>query len=255
VNTQQGGARTAGIQVIQRAASILRAIRDAEDGLSLAQIAEEVGLARSTVQRIVAALQAEGWVAPASPNARVRIGPGLAEFAVAAEKGDHTRAIHPLLEQLSRELQETVDLAVLEDDHVLFVDQVATAQRLRAVSNVGATFPTHCTANGKVLLAGLPPARARELLPETLLRLTPRTAATRDDLLTELEEVRTTGIGFDREEHATGLCAVARAVTAPDGWTAAVTVPLPAQRFYGNERVLVSALVAACAEIETMLGA
>ena len=133
MTTQQRGARTAGIQVIQRAASILRAIRDAEDGLSLGQIAEEVGLARSTVQRIVAALQLEGWVAPASPNARVRIGPGLADFAVAAEKSDHTRAIHPLLVRLSRELQETVDLAVLEDDHVLSVDQVAAAQRLRAV--------------------------------------------------------------------------------------------------------------------------
>jgi DNA-binding IclR family transcriptional regulator len=255
VNTKQGGARTAGIQVIQRAASILRALREADDGLSLAQIAEQVGLPRSTVQRIVAALQLEGWVAPASPNAGVRIGPGFAEFAVAAEKSDHTRTIHPLLVRLSRELQETVDLAVLEDDHVLFVDQVAAAQRLRAVSSVGATFPAHCTANGKVLLAALAPARARDLLPETLLRLTPRTTATRDDLLKELDEVRTTGIGFDREEHATGLCAVARAVTAPDGWTAAVTVPLPAQRFYGNERVLVAVLVAACAEIETMLNA
>ena len=66
--------------------------------------------------------------------------------------------------------------------------------------------------------------------------------------------MRTTGVGFDREEHATGICAVARPLPRPTGGPL-VTVPLPAQRFYGNERVLVSALVSACVEIETMLSA
>jgi DNA-binding IclR family transcriptional regulator len=239
--------------VIQRAASILRAIRDAEDGLSLGEISQEVGLPRSTVQRIVASLQIEGWVAPTTPNARLRIGPALAGFAAAAGKTDHVRAVHPFLVALSDGLQAAVDLAVLDEAHVRLVDHVAAPESVDAVSIVGETLLLHCTATGKALLAELPLARVRELLPQPLLRLTPRTVAGPDELLEELEQVRMTGIGFDREEHATGVCAVARTVSAPDGWTAAVTVPLPAERFYGYEHVLISVLDAACAEIETSL--
>src|ERR1700757_5018266 len=70
-----------GVQVIARAASVLRALEGSPEGLSLAQIAREVGLARSTVQRIVAALATEDFVTEAQPGRGVRIGPGLARKA------------------------------------------------------------------------------------------------------------------------------------------------------------------------------
>src|SRR5258708_923507 len=70
-----------GIQVIARAASVLRALEGRPEGLSLGQIAKEVGLARSTVQRIVAALASEDFVTEAQPGHGVRIGPGLARIA------------------------------------------------------------------------------------------------------------------------------------------------------------------------------
>ena len=71
----------AGVQVIARAAAVLRALEGKPEGLSLAQIAREVGLARSTVQRIVAALAAEDFVSEAQPGRGVRIGAGLARIA------------------------------------------------------------------------------------------------------------------------------------------------------------------------------
>lgn len=70
-----------GVQVIARAASVLRALEGRPEGLSLGQIAKEVDLARSTVQRIVAALAAEDFVTEAQPGHGVRIGPGLARIA------------------------------------------------------------------------------------------------------------------------------------------------------------------------------
>ena len=70
-----------GVQVIARAASVLRALENRPEGLSLGQIAKEVGLARSTVQRIVAALAAEDFVVEAQPGRGVLIGPGLARIA------------------------------------------------------------------------------------------------------------------------------------------------------------------------------
>jgi DNA-binding IclR family transcriptional regulator len=243
VQTQASGARdTGGVQVIQRAAEILRALQDHPDGLSLSQISQRVGLARSTVHRIVSALEAESFVVAASPNGRFRLGPGLGALAASTNR-DLVVDVHPFLVRLSRETNETVDLAVLEHDQVLFVDHIAAPRRLRAVSAIGATFPAHCTANGKALLATMSEETVARLLPAKLEPLTPKTITDRTRLLRELEEVRSTGVAYDREEHTLGICAVGTTVHAAGGRVAAVTVPLPAQRFYGNEASLIGTLL------------
>src|SRR3954447_16928697 len=165
-------AERTGVQVVHRTAAILTALRGEPDGLSLSQIAERVDLARSTVHRLVAALEQGRVVVAATSSRGFRLGPALASLASAASR-DVTALIHPFLVELSQELNETVDLAVLEHAHVLFVDQVpAAAQRLRAVSSVGAVFPVHTTANGKALLSRLPNAEIERLLPERLEQLT-----------------------------------------------------------------------------------
>src|ERR1051325_11211715 len=69
------------VQVIARAAHILRALEGEDAGLSLGQIAARVSLARSTVQRIVASLEAEKLVIAASPTGRVRLGPAVRRLA------------------------------------------------------------------------------------------------------------------------------------------------------------------------------
>jgi DNA-binding IclR family transcriptional regulator len=140
-----------GIQVIARAASVLRTLENHPGGLSLGQIAKSVALARSTVQRIVAALATEDFVIAAGPG-DVRIGPGLVRIAasVASNTAD---LIRPHLRALGDEVGETVDLAVLSGGSTVFVDQVPGRHRLVAVSAVGERFPLHCTANGKAILA------------------------------------------------------------------------------------------------------
>ena len=236
-------AERTGVQVVHRTAAILNVLRGEPDGLSLSQIAERVGLARSTVHRLVAALEQERFVVAASTSRGFRLGPALASLAWAASR-DLTALIHPFIVELSLALSETVDLAVLEHDHVLFVDQVpAATQRLRAVSAVGAVFPVHCTANGKALLSQLAVHEVEQLLPEQLERLTPQTIGARSDLLAELEQVRQAGVAYDREEHTLGICAVGAALDTQGGPLAAITVPLPAQRFHGNEERLAAALL------------
>src|ERR1700683_553061 len=84
-NTPSQG-RSAGqsVQVIARAASVLRVLEGQQAGLSLAQIAQRVGLARSTVQRIVDALRAEQFLIAATPSSGVRLGPALVRLAASA---------------------------------------------------------------------------------------------------------------------------------------------------------------------------
>ena len=253
-NSGDNGDRN-GVQVVHRATAILMALRGERDGLSLSQISERVGLPRSTVYRLVAALEQERFVVSASPSRGFRLGPALASLAVAASR-DTAALIHPFLVDLSAELHETVDLAVLEHDHILFVDQVAAAtQQLRVVSALGALLPAHCTANGKALLAALPNEEVERLLPARLKKLTPKTITSRAKLLEELDEVRATGVGYSREEHTTGICAVSMTVDSVEGPVGAVSVPLPAQRFYGSERALVAAVRRTRGAVNEMLGA
>ena len=240
------------VQAITRASRILAALEASPGGLSLAQIAQRVELPRSTVHRIVKALTTERFLVPVSAAGGVRLGPRLAGLASAA-LGELRQQIRPHLERLSEQVNETVDLAVLDRDHVIFIDQVAAPHRLQAVSAVGARFPAHCTANGKALLAELPPEQVRALLPARLPRLTPNTITSRARLMEELERVRERGVAFDDEEHTAGICAVGQTIPDGAGGRAALTIPLPALRFKDREPQLVTALAETSALVSELL--
>jgi DNA-binding IclR family transcriptional regulator len=243
---------TSNVQVVQRAAAILRRLGNAPRGLSLAELATDVGLPRSTVHRLVKALEAEGFVRPVSSTAGFRLGPELLHLASASREW-LVAQIHPDLVSLSDKLGETVDLAILSGDRVLFIDQVPRPQRLQAVSAVGVSFPVHSTANGKALLATLDDREVRRLLPSRLRRLTCHTITSLDVLLTELAEVRETGLAWDREENDIGICAVGAAVATPIGVAASLSVPVPASRFTGREASLARSLLATRRRVDKRL--
>jgi IclR family transcriptional regulator, acetate operon repressor len=227
------------VQVIARAATILRALEDENAGLSLGQIAQRVSLARSTVQRIVSALETEKLVIAATPNGRVRLGPTILRLA-ASVRSDFIALARPFLERLSEELHETVDLSTVGKDHLVFIDQVIGPQRLRTVSAVGETFPLYCTANGKAYLAQLSEQAVEALIGRVYEARTPKTITKLDTLLGELKAARRTGIAFDREEHTAGICAAGVALQDPLGNAVAISVPVPTQRFE-NRRTLIAA--------------
>ncbi len=241
------------IQVIARAASILRVLENEPAGLSLGQIAGRVGLARSTVQRIVGALETEQLLAAASPTGRMRLGPGLLRLARSMRSGSVT-VIRPYLEQLSRELSETVDLAEVRGDKMVFIDQVIGSQRLRAVSAVGESFPLHCTANGKAYLAQLDEEEIEALIGRSLEVRTPHTIGSAKHLIKELREVRKSGVAFDREEHTLGICAAGVAFFDPHRNVLAISVPVPAQRFQEQSQLITEALLKAKHSLERTFG-
>jgi DNA-binding IclR family transcriptional regulator len=231
------------VQVIARAASILRALEDQTAGLSLGQIAERVNLARSTVQRIVAALEAEKLVIAASPAGRVRLGPTILRLA-SSVRTDFVAVARPFLVKLSHQLRETVDLATIKKDHLVFTDQVIGSQRLRTVSAVGETFPLYCTANGKAYLAELDDDAVMRLIGKTFERRTPKTLTRLADLIKDLRQVRQAGVAFDREEHTLGICAAGVALRDLLGNYVAISVPVPAPRFYDHQGLIAERLLA-----------
>jgi DNA-binding IclR family transcriptional regulator len=249
---RKGRPRRDGIQVIARAAAVLRALERAPEGLALGEIAVIVELPKSTVHRLVAALASEDLVTQ-ERGGKVRLGGGIARLAAAARE-NLVDQLRPVLLGLRRDLDETVDLAVLDGAGVRFVDQLPTPRRLHAVSAVGEVFPLHCTANGKALLAAMPDEQALALLPSRLPRFTPSTIVSREGLRSELARTRAAGIAFDHEEHTEGICAVGAAVVDATGPVAAISVPVPSQRFAGHERELARAVRVAAERCSHLAG-
>lgn len=231
------------VQVIARAAQILRALEGEDAGLSLGDIAKRVDLARSTVQRIVASLESEKLVIAASPTGRVRLGPAILRLA-ASVRSDFAAKARPFIAKLSHELRETVDLASVRHDHLVFIDQVTGSQRLRTVSAVGETFPLHCTANGKAYLAQLDEAAIERLIGRSYEPRTTKTMTKLSALLADLRAVRKTGVAYDREEHTLGICAVGTALFDPLGNPVAISVPVPSQRFNDLHATIAKRLLA-----------
>ena len=225
VNVQETP-KTQGIQVISRAADILRVLGSDSGGLSLGQIARKVELPRSTVQRIVSALIHEGLAASNGGNGGIRLGDEIRALAN-APAFDIREHFRPLLDQISAATSETVDLAVLEGRHMRFIDQIEGNQRLRTVTMIGDRFPLTTTANGKAALAELSETSARALISAEL-DSDDRAAA----LMDELRRIRDGEIATDIGEHSEEVCALGFSVIGPNKEIAAVSVPVPSSRFH-----------------------
>jgi DNA-binding IclR family transcriptional regulator len=245
--------RRGGIQVITRAAMILRALEDKSDGLSLGEIAARVDLARSTVQRIVAALAEEQLLTAATPKSRVKLGPSLVRLARSTNV-EIEQIAHPIMESCSRKINETVDLSVVQGKSATFIDQVLGTHRLRAVSAIGERFPLHSTACGKALLAMQPDARLEKLLNGDLERFTENTITDPETLRAQLAALRNGETVEDIEEYSEGICAVGIAFADPLDRIFAISIPVPTNRFMRNREKLRNAVRECRDQILSALG-
>jgi DNA-binding IclR family transcriptional regulator len=237
-NTEPAG----GVQVIARAAQVLRALEGEPQGLSLAQLAERVRLPRSTVHRIVTALAAEGLLASVSSTGRVRIGPEFARLA-AAGPAEFWRPVEPFMQRLHDQLGETIDCSMLDGGRVRVIHVIPTTRyTLRAIAEVGQAFPLYCSAKGKSLLSALDRPAALRMLPPVLDRYTPHTLTSVEAIEADLDKAAETGVAYALEEATLGVCSAAIAVREPSGVLLTISVVVPAQRYHGAEAGITRAL-------------
>ena len=226
---------------LSRASLILDAIAESRGPLTLTELAARTGLPRSSVHRTVQDLEAELYLVRLPDRPGYALGPGLLKFGLAGHL-QLLSANRSRLVALARETNENVELAIFSGREVVVVDQVASPERLKGVTQVGKSFSLHASCIGKALLAFLPPARVTELLPAPLQRFTEATTTDREVLLAELETVRTTRTAVDVEEHNVGICAVATAQIGPTGALQAVAVVVPTRRFAAKRTVILQGL-------------
>ena len=236
----QNTEKNQGIQVISRAASVLRALGKEPNGLSLGQIAARVSLPRSTVQRIVGALAAEGFISTGEGSGRIKLGPEL--FSLGKTLTDRPlERMRTLMQSIAKETGETVDLAVLRNDKMLFVDQVVGRHRLRTVSSIGETFPLSTTANGKAALACLDEVKAAGMILEEIKSgLAPHVSI--DKALVEVAFIRQGALAVDEDEHTDGISALGFAKSDASGEVFSLSIPVPSSRYARTKDSLIAAL-------------
>jgi DNA-binding IclR family transcriptional regulator len=229
-----------GIQVIARAAAILRLLGKETGGLSLGQIAKAVDLPRSTVQRIVGALSNEGFVTKGDGSGRIQLGAEIQSLAQATAVAPRDR-LRPVMEHLAQSTGETVDLAVLQGGKMLFLEQIEGQHRLRTVSRIGDAFPLTCTANGKAALAAIDLVAATQMiLAEIRQDRTPDRQLS--DILAEIERIRDGALATDEDEHTEGISAIGFAIPDASGEVFAISIPVPSGRFQRQRAELVKAM-------------
>lgn len=236
------------MQAIGRAAAVLRSLKQRPEGLNLEEIAAIAKLTISAVRRLVDSLVDERLLMPASRRNRVKLGPALMKLAVAADI-DVASLVLPLMRDLSRFTEETIDLSTLKGDMAVFVAQVQGLQRLVAVSVVGQTVPLHCTACGKSLLSLLPPTRREQLLRGRLERHTDGTITDHVALKAVICTVADSRLAYDHEEHNEGICGVGVGFTDPLGREYSISIPVPAARFWAKQHQLSQLLIKVQREI------
>ncbi|WP_322052155.1 IclR family transcriptional regulator [Paraburkholderia bannensis] len=241
-----------GKQVIARAVAVLTALEGQSSGLSLSQIARSAQLPRTTVHRLVHALEAQGFVSTGSGG--VRLGPALVRLAASAQT-DVVAVAKPFADALSRRTRETVDICVLRGAHAISVDQYLSDQELRVGSAIGTAYPLHCTAHGKMLLSLLQDAEVGALLEHRLEQRTQATIVKKPELFQHLASIRELGYAIDREEHARGVCGLGIAIETSSSQSYAMALAVPALRFEERFEDLLGALRQTKSEIESALGA
>lgn len=220
-------ARHSGIQVIARSAAIMRALGANPQGLSLAAIAQIVDLPRSTVQRIINALEEERMVEAMGPGGGFRIGPALGQLINQAQT-DITSLVAPYMAELAERVQETVCLSSLSQDKVYVIDRNIAERELRVVFPICIKAPALTCSAGRVLLARQSEQAVAKLLTGEQPRFTPRTLPLKQ-VRAQLTEIRATGFAAEHEEYIEGVCSFSVALDTYLG-AYALTVVSPSPR-------------------------
>ncbi|MFC9503772.1 IclR family transcriptional regulator [Streptomyces sp. NPDC057002] len=219
---------------VSAAGNALRAVRllHEHDELRVMDVADRLGVARSTAHRILAMLVFEGF-AEQDRHKVYRPGPALRAIrgSRAAPPPDLITVTRPHLQRLADTVRETTHLMVLEGNGTRFLDGVEGPQALRVSHRTGTLLPAHVTSGGKALLAELPAERLQALYPNGLPGEGVKAPEDVERLAAELTTARRTGWalnlqGSERGVNAVGACVRDRTGTA----VAAVAVAAPSAR-------------------------
>lgn len=230
-------------------------VDDTELGISA--LAKELGVAKSTAHRLAVTLAAEGFLEQNSDNGRYRLGLALFELGTLVRRRMDVSTLGlPLLGALRDTTQESIHLAVLAQQDIVYLYNLESSQAVGTKSYLGMRRPAFCTSEGRVLLAFGPPEQAAMVLKEGGVARTANTVTDSKLLARVLDEVRQSGYAIDDEESEVGMRGLAAPVRDATGRViAAVGLSAPMQRLTKKDlRKLVPQVVATADGISARMG-
>lgn len=216
----------------------MEAIAKGRGTLSMTDLALRTGLPRSSVHRLLMALEEEQYIMSAPDKSGYALGPALQPVGLSA----YLRLLtthHAHLITVSRSVGENVELGVLSDGDAVVIDRVNASDRFAGATGIGTHIPLHATSLGKAVLAQVPDNKLD--LRHPLRRFTSHTVTDRRTLLSQLETIRRLHIAIDVDEHRTGACGVATA-TNTAGTIRAIAVVMPTSRLRRKIGLAIEAL-------------
>jgi len=213
----------ASVIAVDRALEILLCFREDHPRLSLSQIAGQLNLPKSTIHRHLATLENRHFINRDETTGMYHLGLLFVEMAaVILQDAGFQRWTQPHLERLSAESGETVDLAVLDGKHVIYLQVIESLQRVKIAAAIGQRLPAYCTASGKAFLAFLPEDQVHEILGEKMTRYTENTRVSLPELFKDLHASYERGFAISEQEYEQDINAVAAPILDAGGYPIAV---------------------------------
>lgn len=221
------------VQSIDRAFAVLRSLAAGPAGVT--EVAERVGLPKSTVSRLLSTLEALGAVEQLSAGGDYRVGGAMIELAAAARPGRSLVSLaRPHLAELNRRTGEAAGVSIPDGVEMLYLDQLTPNRDLQVRDWTGHRILMHAVPSGQVVLAA-DAALVERLLDHGLTQFTSHTLTTAAALARRLDIVRRDGYAWASEEFADGLSSVAAPILDQEGRVvAALHVYGPTSRFPGE---------------------
>jgi len=233
MKSQHSGNNGQIVRVVDKAFTVLHTLSLSDHDIDLATLAEQTGLPKSTLVRLLHTMKLHNVIQQDTKTRRYRLGWGLIHLGNAAERQfDLERVVLPFLEQLSKETGETASFAVLEGTRAVYLAQILTDSIIRGVPPIGSELELHCTAVGKVLLTSFGDEDfERLILQNGLPQVTDHTIVNSQQLRIEVAKVRKQGYALDNEEaERGGRCIAAPIVNENDEVIAAISITGPTSR-------------------------
>ena len=206
---------------LARGLAVVKAFSDQRRAMTIAQISHKTGIPRAAVRRCLYTLKQLGYADSEANNFFLK--PKILTLGYSyLSSTPLTISAQPCLNMISRALNESCSLAVLDDSEVLYISRSATSRVMSVALNAGSRLPAYCTSLGRVMLAAMSEPELQAYFEKVNLRAhTDRTIVSEQRLREILIEVRQNGYAIVEEELEIGLCSIAVPVRGASGATVA----------------------------------
>lgn len=244
-------------QTLQKATRVLSLFSMKHPEWAVGEMARALELPKSTASEMLSSMASQGLLRRTGPG-QYRLGWRLLELGQILLQTTEFRAeARVIMQELVAAWGETAHLAALEAGQVMYIEKLQGTQAIQiSQSGIGVRLGAHCSGVGKILLAHMPWSEVAAIVEQHgLPTLTPKTITSLEHLAAELEAVRQHGYAYDLEEVMADLCCVAAPIHDYAGQViAAMSLSVPAFRFYPRQARYATVIVEAAEQVSKNLG-